>query len=226
MARQKAQRRELILSAARDLITERGYREVTMRAIAERCGVSIPTLYNLCGDRQALLFEAVSSHLSGVLLDTSVVSTKRGHEKVVAIAEAISAEMCRMPEYHRTMMGVLAGSDSAHELSAGLSRLLAAEFEHALDEMKASGHLAPWADPGPLARSVAGQVVIVSAEWASGTLPDSRLRAAMVFGVSLVLLGVAEGKAAAALRRHAKACQAAALPDPAPSVPDEAARTA
>lgn len=229
MAEQKAQRREQILAAARDLIAERGYMDVTMRSIADRCGVSIPTLYNLCGDRRTLLFEAVSSNLADVLVDIPETAPTRGHRKVVAIAEAISVEMCRRPAYNRTMMGVLAGSEAAYELSANLSRLLAAEIEVGIDEMRAAGELASWANPAALAHAVAGQIVATSSDWASGALADRNLRSAMVYGVSIVLLGVAEGKAAAAVRRLARACQADALPgipDPASAGPADTSRTA
>jgi len=211
MAEQKAQRREQILAAARDLIAERGYRDVTMRAIADRCGVSVPTLYNLCGDRRTLMFEAVSTNLSGMLGDISTASPKQGHQKVAAIAEACSSAMCRQPDYHRTMMGVLAGGDGAYDLSANLSRILAAEIQVAIEEMRSSDELESWADPAALAHSVAGQIVAVSSNWASGALSDQSLRAAMVYGVSIVLLGVATGRAADAIQQRVQSCQADAL---------------
>jgi len=229
MAEQKAQRREQILAAARDLITERGYREVTMRAIAGRCGVSIPTLYNLCGDRRTLLFEAVSSHLTGVLGNISAAASKRGHRKVVAVAEACAVAMCQRPDYHRTMMGVLAGGDGAYELSANLSRMLASEIQVGIDEMRAAAELASWADPAALSHAVAGQIVATASEWASGSLDDENLRSAMVYGVSIALLGVAEGKATAAVRRLAEGSQGDALariPEPDLSELTDTSRTA
>jgi AcrR family transcriptional regulator len=42
---QRAARRELILSAARDLFAEKDFRSVTVREIARRAGVSPGTLY-------------------------------------------------------------------------------------------------------------------------------------------------------------------------------------
>jgi AcrR family transcriptional regulator len=211
MADQKAQRRERILAATRDLIAERGYREVTMRSIAERCEVSVPTLYNLCGDRQVLLFEAVSSHFTDLLFDTSGAGHKRAHNRVLAIAETCSEEMCRLPEYHRALLGVLVGSDAAQDLSASLTRILAAEMQVGLEEMRSAGDLANWADPAVLAQSVAGQLVITSFDWASGRLPDTGLRAGMVYGTSMLLLGVSSGRAATVFGRRARACQADAL---------------
>lgn len=208
MSRQKEQRRELILAAARDLIAECGYREVTMRAIAERCGVSIPTLYNLCGDRQALLLEAVASQFTDLLLGTSAAGATRGHEKVLAIAETCSAEMSKLPEYHRALLGVLVGSDAAQDLSANLTLMLSTELQIAIEEMRSAGDLARWADPAALARSVAGQLVIISFDWASGRLGDQGLRDAMVYGASLVLLGVSSGRAAQEFERCAAASQA------------------
>jgi len=52
----QAQRtRELILDALTDLLATNSPQEVTTRAIAERAGVSQPTVYRHFPDRQALL---------------------------------------------------------------------------------------------------------------------------------------------------------------------------
>jgi AcrR family transcriptional regulator len=47
--------RELVIEAASDLFRERGYARTTMRAIAERAGVSLPTLELLFGRKREVL---------------------------------------------------------------------------------------------------------------------------------------------------------------------------
>lgn len=48
-------RRERILDCARDLIAEEGFDALNLRSLAERAGVTVPTIYNLIGNKSALL---------------------------------------------------------------------------------------------------------------------------------------------------------------------------
>ena len=58
---QKAERRARILASARRLIAERGFDGLTMRDLAAASRVSVPTLYNLFGGKQALLLGELES---------------------------------------------------------------------------------------------------------------------------------------------------------------------
>ncbi|MGI9373427.1 MAG: TetR/AcrR family transcriptional regulator [Hyphomicrobiales bacterium] len=55
--RQKQQRRDRILDAARDLFSERGYAASTIKDIADRAAVSPPTVHKYYGTKQQLLFD-------------------------------------------------------------------------------------------------------------------------------------------------------------------------
>jgi AcrR family transcriptional regulator len=61
---QKAETRELILDAARDLFEDRGFEGTTMRAVAGRAGVGLGTIFNHFEDKGALLIAAVLEDLS------------------------------------------------------------------------------------------------------------------------------------------------------------------
>ncbi|MGE4607774.1 MAG: helix-turn-helix domain-containing protein, partial [Myxococcota bacterium] len=56
---QKAERRERILGSAREMIGARGYESLTMRDLARTARVTVPTIYNLIGGKEAVLFAAV-----------------------------------------------------------------------------------------------------------------------------------------------------------------------
>lgn len=60
---QAAQTRELILEALTDLVLESGPDEVSIRALAERAGVSERTVYRYFPDREAL-HEGLADHLN------------------------------------------------------------------------------------------------------------------------------------------------------------------
>ena len=57
----KEKRREQILEGARALLLEGGYDAFTTRKLAERSGVSVPTIYNLVGGKEEVLFALVAS---------------------------------------------------------------------------------------------------------------------------------------------------------------------
>ena len=66
----QAQRtRDLILDALTELLSERPAHEITTRAIAERAGVSQPTVYRHFPDRQALL-EGLSDRITEIAAAT------------------------------------------------------------------------------------------------------------------------------------------------------------
>ena len=63
-ATQAATRRRL-LDAARELAAEGGYEAVSMRAVAERAGVSPPTAYQYFASRDHVLVEVLSDLAAG-----------------------------------------------------------------------------------------------------------------------------------------------------------------
>ena len=65
---QKAERRSRILAAAREIIAESGYPELTMRDLARQARVTVPTIYNLIGSKEAVLFALPRDEKSGVIL--------------------------------------------------------------------------------------------------------------------------------------------------------------
>ena len=48
-------RRERILDLARDIIAEKGFDGLNLRDLAEKAGVTKPTIYNLIGDKETLI---------------------------------------------------------------------------------------------------------------------------------------------------------------------------
>lgn len=56
---QKAETQALILGAARDLFQEKGFEETTMRAVADRAGVALGTIFNYVPDKGSLLIASM-----------------------------------------------------------------------------------------------------------------------------------------------------------------------
>ena len=62
-----ATRREQILETARGLIESKGYEGLTMRNLAAKSGVTVPTIYNLIGNKEEVLFATVEERHAGPL---------------------------------------------------------------------------------------------------------------------------------------------------------------
>jgi len=58
----KSERRERIVRAARELIRETGDAGLSMRALAQRAGVSLTTPYNLFGSKRAIVLGALQDN--------------------------------------------------------------------------------------------------------------------------------------------------------------------
>jgi len=50
-----AKRRQRILHEARQLLTRGGYESLNLRALAQAAEVTVPTIYNLLGNKEALV---------------------------------------------------------------------------------------------------------------------------------------------------------------------------
>lgn len=71
-ARQAADRRQALATAARDLFVERGYPATTMEAVATRANVSLKTVYNAYASKSGLLRAVWDLSLKGDLDDAPV----------------------------------------------------------------------------------------------------------------------------------------------------------
>jgi len=191
-AEQKAERRERILASAREMVGARGYESLTMRDLARSARVTVPTIYNLIGGKQAVLFAAVEEQTARFL---AAIENDGGssESRVLTVVDSCTREMLRMPRYYRTLLGILLQSEAARAMRDLVDRALYGEFETALAQMRAAAELTDWVEPSMLARSLAAQLQYTSLRWAGGELGSEQLPDAAIYGVGLMLLGVATG---------------------------------
>jgi AcrR family transcriptional regulator len=208
MAEQKLERRARILAGVRELVAERGWREVTIRDLARHCRVSVPTLYNQFGGKDELIAAAALGHFSELLERTARESGAAGWRRVLAVVARCAENMTSQSAYHRSLLEAFAVARETEPTQAAfvtdLTRTLAAEVE----AMRAAGQLAEWIDAELLAAQISGACVSASVSWMRGGLGDSGLRAAMLHGAALLLLAGARGEAGRALARAARSAQA------------------
>jgi AcrR family transcriptional regulator len=191
---QKAERRERILSSAREMIGARGYESLTMRDLARAARVTVPTIYNLIGGKDAVLFAAVEEQTAEFLAAIESDGKRSAGSRALAVVDSCTCEMLRMPRYYRSLLGILLRSEPAREMRDLVHRALVGEFELALAQMHEAGELVGWVDPAALARSLTMQLEFISMRWAGDEVDSSQLPDAAVYGVGLMLLGAAIGK--------------------------------
>jgi AcrR family transcriptional regulator len=205
--RQMAERRQRILAAAREIIAARGYEALTMRELARASRVTVPTLYNLIGGKQAVLAAAVEEQTARF---AARIERRGGPSPAVQLLSVIDAcvdELLRLPAYYRTLLRLLYGSDAAASVRRAVDRALGAELAHALAELAHAGGLATWADERALLESLRSQLGASALRWAGGGLADAAFRATASYQACLTLLGVTRGRSHAALARAARAAQ-------------------
>jgi AcrR family transcriptional regulator len=202
-----AERRQRILAAAREIIAGRGYEALTMRELARASRVTVPTLYNLIGGKEAVLAAAVEEQTARF-----VERIERRHgaspaAQLLSVIDACVEELLRLPAYYRTLLRLLYGSDAAAGVRATVDRALGTELAHALGELARAAELAAWADERALLASLRSHLGASALRWAGGDLADDALRATTCYEACLTLLGVTSGPSHAALVRAARAAQ-------------------
>lgn len=220
-AEQRAEREARILEAARGLIAEAGYEGVTIRELARRSRVSVPTLYNLFGDKDALLVRAVGDQLGEFLERVRPARDARGVERLLAIPEMAGRAMRREARYSRAVISVFVGSGRIGHVMETVSAALTAELAGALADMARESGLEPWVDARALAERLVSHHVMVCMQWAGGQIPSRALEATLVYGLCMAVAGAARGEDRRRLLARAREVQGLAR-----IVPEGAGRAA
>jgi AcrR family transcriptional regulator len=203
---QMAERRERILEAARGLIESRGYAGLTMRDLARASGVTVPTVYNLIGSKEEVLFAAVEEQTRHF-----VDELERARGDLIGVVDATVRQLLRRPRYYRALLLVLLGAEPADPSRRHVDRALARQIEIALSELDEAGELEPWIDRVALGERLHAHLDMTSIEWARGGLSATSFRAAARFEAATTMLGVTSGGSRAAFEEIARESQGDAL---------------
>jgi AcrR family transcriptional regulator len=207
---QMAERRERILAAAREIVAEHGSAGLSMRELARKSGVTVPTVYNLIGGRDAVLIAAVEEQTARFVAGIEESRARSPVERILAVHESCVRELRRLPRYYHTLLTRLAASHGADALRSRVQGALASELARGVESLKVSGLLADWVDPAALVSLLQRNLNVVALQWASGELSDTGLRSAALYGACCVLAGASAGDARDQFAARAAALQTAA----------------
>jgi AcrR family transcriptional regulator len=190
LERRMAERRERILETARSLIEDRGYEALTMRELARESGLTVPTIYNLIGNKESVLLAAVEEQTKPF-----VAGLAERSGDLIGVIEAAVRQLVRRPRYYRSLLLVLGGSGNAGPAHRYVVRALAEQIDRGLADLEASGELVGWALRPVLAERLRAHFEMASLEWARGRLTGPAFRAAAIFDAATSLLGMTTGAA-------------------------------
>lgn len=197
-----AERRARILAAARGLIAEGGFEGLTMRQLAELARVSVPTVYNLIGNKFLLLEALVKEQFAQAANALARVPPGRSIVEYVEIMTDVTHDLLLgNPRYTRALIQVFLTADDSAPARRAIDAQCLALIGSALEAAQAAGEIASWADAPLVARQTYALYVSGVLGWASGELEEEALRMSTRFGLGLLLLGLSEGEPRARLEK-------------------------
>ena len=96
-----SERKQRILAAARIIISREGYDALTTRGLAEAAGVTVPTLYNLVGDKAAIASAMASASIEELWERVQFDRRATPLEMVDAIIDEAYAQIQEDPSFNR-----------------------------------------------------------------------------------------------------------------------------
>lgn len=147
---QSATTRQRIVTAARDLFLEVGYRSATVADVASRAGVNVDTVYALVGRKPVLLRELIEQAISGT--DGAVAAEDRDYvkairsepdprEKVALYARAVSDIQQRVAPLFIALRDASSTEPEARALWEEISRRRAANMRKFAEDLRGAGGL-------------------------------------------------------------------------------------
>jgi AcrR family transcriptional regulator len=154
-------KRHDILQAAATVFWERGYSAGTTKEVAERVGLSQPSIYHYVGSKSVLLHKIVSEAYAALL--RSIEEAARHREDPEAHLAAIVRGMTRAITENREFFGVL--WQEFHRLPADLQaavrkdeRTFVRETQRVVGKLQASGRLPDNRSASVVASAILGMV--------------------------------------------------------------------
>ena len=189
----KAERKARIRAAAKKLIATHGYEGLTMRELAAEARVSVPTLYNLFGSKDAILV----AELQASAVDMAGAMPKIGSTGFFARGMVAFELGYRLIESNQALfrgaMTMFLCSPDALPMRARVEDGYVAIMESNLAAAKAAGQLADWAEPAIAARHMFGIYMSCLLAWGAGDMDLAQFRTASLSAIAHVIAGVARG---------------------------------
>jgi len=213
MSEQNQERGDRILEATRELLAERGYSDVTVRELARRCGVSVPTLYNRFGGKDELIARAVQSQFFRVLGSLEDEGEPIGHPRLIALVARVADGIVELADYHRALLQAFSQVRETGAIHQNLAQELISALIVQLGEMRRRRQLCDWVALDVLATQITTACIAAMMAWSAGGVSDAGLRPFMKHSVGLILVASTQGASRETLLEGVKQTQAEVAPE-------------
>lgn len=197
------ERRDRIMQRVRELVAERGIEPLTIRDLAEECGVAVATLYNQFGSREgvigAVLEEVFRDRFEPLSERTKDLSP--AEQLDVRITTATRAILGDLREYTRSVMFFYFHHRPHPALRAAIHDFVVADFRHILEGIERHGDLEPWVDAPSFADDIVTQHYALVMKWAEGHIRDRDLRSRCIRALGASFVGITRGKTRSAFQK-------------------------
>ncbi len=202
-------KRNRILSATVEAVTELGYEGIRMRELAERCGVTVPTLYNQFGGKDQLIARALEDAIGIEKRMVSARGLEPGYDRLIELIELNAVSLIeggvRGRRIVRSYTSLAWNEQTRNKNAEYLTTLL----KECLLVMVAKRQLAKWLDPALLAEQMTAANIRTSIEWSLENLSTRQALPQMRYAMGIVVLGGVRGLTADKLIDWLKTAQRA-----------------
>jgi AcrR family transcriptional regulator len=208
----KAERRDRIVVAARELIRETGDAGLSMRALARRAGVSLTTPYNLFGSKRAIVLGAIGdskAFVEGLERFSNDGVLEKIFGALTVSSRIYAADQRFYMALFQTLFDISGGAEYRHFFGPGRHAFWRALISQAVDE----GLIDPDIDLDLFTQALEQSILSTLLQWVLGDISAEHMEPAMAYGFALVLGGAATDKARANIvaRRQAREAELKAL---------------
>ena len=193
------ERRQSILSAARDMVADHGYEGMVMSQVAEKAGVSPTTLYNLYNTKDQLVMESLRELLAQNTRVVREATLGPGWQYLFTYIKSGARMANAAPSYAEAILVALQRARAGDELVDILLEREAGGIKNSLDAMRAAGELKASVDTHELAVALTGTYWSSFIMWNKGLLRLNMLEHSIQMNFLSLLIPSAEGEARQAL---------------------------
>jgi len=188
--RNRAEMRNRILAAVREMVVHHGTTDFTMAELAEVASVSLVTPYNYFGSKAGLLFGLLDMEHAREEAGRRLAAEERdGLELTRDFAESrVRFYLEDAPLFRPVFDGIFA-LDPRAELQPARSAPWIDLWEVGLRVAHEAGDLVAGLEPRPIAHSLHLQFSMILRSWAAGILDDERFALETDHGIALILSG-------------------------------------
>lgn len=203
----KEERRGRIVAAAHDLLREVGIDELSMKQVAARAGLSLSTVYNLFGSKQAVLAVVFDLDLQTYAALVASAPSADALERILDCIDLAADLYEADPGFYRAMMWRSAGGAGDPFLNAALREPRHRFWRKMIADAAAEGRLSPFVDPAVLGALIVQIFNGVLVDWIAGVISLDAFRAEAKFGFCVALSAFAAEADARRLRDRVEALQ-------------------